>query len=101
MGQPCYNESFLNKIINECDTYLILEPNKTSFILKHPLIIILTAIIGGYLTNLIWANTGPNTFTIITGLLIIMIQISPLLEDKFAKVRTVKFIIQTLKNQMT
>ncbi|WP_028388932.1 hypothetical protein [Legionella fairfieldensis] len=30
----CYNENFLNQTLEECDRYLILEANGTSFILR-------------------------------------------------------------------
>lgn len=99
-NENLYNKNFLNKTIKECDTYLILEPNTTSFILKHPLIIIPISIISSYLSNLLWANNGPNAIMIIAVLLIILFNISPYFEDKCARVRTVKFILQTLQNQM-
>jgi hypothetical protein len=97
-----YNENFLNITLEECERYLILEANGVSFILKHPLMIIPLTIVSSYLGSLLWEAHNYSQLTIVfVGFTIYMIFIvSPVLENRFAKVRTMKFILRTLKNQI-
>ncbi len=96
-----YNEHFLNKTIEECDTYLILEANNTSFILKHPLMIIPISIISTYFGALLLANKAISITNIIVILLTYtLFSVFPYLENKFAQVRTAKFILINIQNQM-
>lgn len=97
-----YNEIFLNKTLEECDRYLILEENGTSFILKHPFIIIPITIISTYFGSILWEvhNYSHSTLFFVVFISYLIFTIVPTFENRFAKVRTLKFILSTLKNQL-
>lgn len=96
------NEIFLNDVLEECERYLILENNGVSFALKHPLMTLPIAIISAFFGSLLWEVRlhAPLTVVMISFMTYMLLVISPFLKNRFAQVRTLKFILQTLKKQM-
>lgn len=97
-----YNEIFLNKALEECDQYLILEANGVSFILKHPFMTIPISIISVFFGSLLWEvrNSSPLAIVIFIFMFNMILIVLPVLKNRFAQVRTMKFILQILKNQL-